>query len=113
MLRAFLDANVFFATVKSSQGGSYFILELDKSRLVKIITVVHALAEAERNIEKKLGKEALAKHYENLLVLRPQIQSLEMLPLGLEEKLKSYLPEKDLPILAGAILADVNFLITL
>ncbi len=113
MSKAFLDANIFFAAAKSHFGGSYFILELAKKRRITVVTSAHALAEVERNIEKKLGGEALNEHYENLLEIRPKIQSLEMLPLGLEEKLKAYIPEKDIPILAGAILSEVDCFITL
>lgn len=109
----FIDANIFFAAVRSSKGGSYFIIELAKKKKVKVATVAHALAEAERNIAEKLGNRGLNLHYENLLWIRPMIQSLASYPLGLEQKLAAALPEKDIPILLGAILSNADALITL
>jgi putative PIN family toxin of toxin-antitoxin system len=113
MLTAFIDANVFFSAVKSKSGGSYFIIELAKKKKIKIITVVHALSEAERNIQKKLGVKFLNDHYENLLFANPVVQSLVDLPLSVEDKLRNFVPKKDIPILAGAIMSGARFLITL
>lgn len=108
-----MDANVFFAAVASRTGGSYFILELAKRRFIEVITVVHALAEAERNIGKKLGDPALVRHYENLLAIKPRIQSLVGVSEDEEHKLHDIVPEKDMPIVLGAFLSGVEFLITL
>lgn len=113
MRAVFLDANVLFAAVASKTGGSYFILELAKRRFIEIITVVHALAEAERNIGKKLGDPALVRHYENLLAIKPRIQSLVGVSEDEEHKLHDIVPEKDMPIVLGAFLSGVEFLITL
>lgn len=113
MRRVFLDANVFFAAVRSATGGSYFVIELAKKKQIEAGTVVHALAEAERNIQEKLGTSALCIHYENLLTAKPVIQSLANLPSALETKLRQVLPEKDIPILAGAILSGARVLVTL
>ena len=113
MLEVFLDANILFAAVRSSSGGSYFIIELVKKKKISVVTVAHALAEAERNIGEKIGEKALDAHYENLLSIKPTIQSVVNLPISLEEKLRSVIPEKDIPILAGALLSGVKILITL
>lgn len=113
MKRVFLDANIFFAAVQSQIGGSHFIIELAKRNKLKIVTVVHALAEAEHNIGKKIDVAALQIHYENLLYSKPTIQSLIGIPKELEKKLILYVPEKDIPILAGAILSKAEVLITL
>lgn len=113
MHKVFLDANVFFAAVKSKTGGSYFILELAKKRFVEAVTVVHALSEAERNIVKKLGEATLSQHYENLLVIRPRIQSLAGVSIEAERKFSGIIPEKDVPIVLGALLGGAGFLITL
>lgn len=113
MQRIFLDANVFFAAVASRSGGSYFIIELAKKGLLNVITVAHALAEAERNIERKLGEQALCVHYDNLIAIQPTVQSLEDIPSALEQKLSVVVPEKDVPILAGAMLSGADALITL
>lgn len=113
MHKIFLDANIFFAAIKSKEGGSYFLLELAKRDLVRIITVAHALSEAERNIGDKLGNPALLRHYTNILSIHPEIHSLSHIPQVLEERLQRYVPEKDIPILAGAIMSGVKILITL
>lgn len=113
MKLVFLDANIFFAAVKSQTGGSYFIIELAKRNKLGIVTVVHALAEAEHNIGKKINATALQIHYENLLYSKLTTQSLIEIPKELEEKLMLCVPEKDIPILAGAILSKAEALITL
>ena len=113
MPTVFLDANIFFAAVRSHSGGSYFIIELAKKRQMNIVTVAYALAEAERNIKKKLGDEMLNAHYENLLSMKPTIQSLAHMPIGLEQKLSSCVPEKDIPIVLGALASGVEALVTL
>lgn len=113
MLVVFLDANVFFAAVSSSVGGSHFIIEIAKQKKLKIVTVAYALAEAERNIRKKLGKGALTKHYENLLVIEPIIQPLPVISDNLEKRLEEVIDKKDIPIIVGSILSCANILITL
>ncbi len=109
----FLDANIFFAAVRSHAGGSYFILQLARAGRIKLITVAHALAEAERNINAKLRIAALQEHYDNLLCTRPVIQSLGRELEELEAVYRSFVVDKDLPILLGAVLSEADFLITL
>jgi predicted nucleic acid-binding protein len=113
VIKLFLDANVFFAAVSSLKGGSNFILEIAKKGKLEIITVNQALLEAERNILKKLGVECLNRHYQNLLEIRPKIQFIGFITLEEIAKFKKLLPEKDIPILFGAIVSGANFLITL
>jgi len=111
--KVFVDANIFFAAAKSSTGGSFFVIELAKQKRIEVITVAHALAEAERNIQKKIGSTALLVHYENLLKINPTVQSLVRVPKILEARIQSCLPEKDLPIVIGAFLSGAEFLVTL
>lgn len=108
-----MDANIFFAAVRSPSGGSHFVIELAKREKIRVVTVAHALAEAERNIEKKLGSEAVARHYNNLTAIQPRIQSLADIPLVLEYRLRSCVPDKDIPIVLGALLSDTPILLTL
>ena len=112
-MKVFLDANIFFAGARSPKGGSGFILELAKKKKLEIITVNHALLEAERNILKKLGPQYLNRHYQNLLEIKPKIQSIEFVTLKEINKLRKLIPSKDIPILLGAILSGTQFLITL
>ncbi len=112
-MKVFLDANVFFAAAGSPTGGSAFVLELAKKKKIRAISGAHALAEAERNLKKKLDEKALDRHYQNLLEAKPIIQDIDRVPLGVATALEQLLPRKDVPILLGAMLSDANFLITL
>jgi len=112
-VKVFLDANVFFAAAGSPTGGSAFVLELAKHKKIQATTVGHALVEAERNIQKKLGGEAVGRHYENLLAVKPEIQSIDNVSIGIATALEQLLVRKDVPILLGAMLSKSDFLITL
>jgi len=111
--KVFLDANVFFAATRSPRGGSGFILELAKKGKLEIVTINQALLEAERNILKKLGVQYLNRHYQNLLEVKPKIQSIGFITLKEIAKFKKLLPTKDIPILFGAIASGAQVLITL
>jgi len=112
-VKVFLDANIFFAGARSPRGGSGFILELAKIGKVEIITINQALLEAEQNIVKKLGPIYLNRHYQNLLEIKPKIQSLKFITLEEVAKFRGLVPDKDIPILVGAILSRPKALITL
>jgi len=112
-VKVFLDANVFFAAARSPKGGSSFVLELAKKKKLEIVTVNHALLEAEQNILKKLSSRCLNRYYQNLLEIKPKIQSIKFVTLGKIAKFGKVLPEKDTPILLGAIFSKSQILITL
>lgn len=112
-MQVFLDANVFFAAAGSPSGGSAFVLELAKQDKFKVVTTTHALLEAERNIENKLGKSCILRHYQNLLDVRPIVQPIDPAVLKRISQLEKLLPLKDAPILLGAILSNADFLLTL
>jgi predicted nucleic acid-binding protein len=112
-VKLFFDANIFFAAAGSPKGGSAFVLELGKRKKFEAVTVQHALLEAERNIEKKLGGEYLARHHQNLLELKPYIQSISGVSIEMIIAFEKFVPLKDVPILLGAILSNSQFLITL
>lgn len=113
MRKLFLDANVFFAAASSPKGGSGFVLELAKRGKLEIITISQALFEAEQNIRKKLDLKCLNRHYQNLLVIKPRIQSLEFITIEEIAKFSKLLPAKDIPILLGAILGKAQVFTTL
>ncbi|MEK7500681.1 MAG: PIN domain-containing protein [Patescibacteria group bacterium] len=113
MLKVFLDANVFFAATRSASGGSRFVIELAKRNRFQPVTVAHVLAEAERNIKKKLGDMFLARHYENILSIRLQVQSLAGVTEEMERRLLAVVPLKDVPVLAGVLISGSDVLITL
>ena len=109
----FLDANIFFAAVASSKGGSYLIIELAKKGLLLVSSSAHALSEAEHNILKKLGSEALACHRANLLDMRLHMQSISRAGEYVTGMSLQYLPDKDVPILIAAMESGATHLITL
>ncbi len=111
MIRAFVDANVFIAAVASSTGGSALLFESCRKGFVEIVTSHLALLEAERNIRKKLPPSRL-KQYHRLLEEHP----LLIVPRPAAEEIRPYqmlTHEKDAPILAAAIQAKANYLVTL
>lgn len=112
-MKVFLDANIYFAGTRSPKGGSGFILELARRQKIEIITVSYVLLEAEQNIIKKLSPQYLNQHYQNLLEIKPKIQSIEFVTLKEINRLRKLIPSKDIPILLGAILSGCRFLITL
>lgn len=112
-MRLFLDANIFFAAAGSPKGGSAFVLELAKRTKLQLVTVSYALIEAERNIKKKLDSEALVRHYQNLLDADLNIQGVERVSTDTIAQFEKIIIQKDIPILLGAISADVDFLVTL
>lgn len=113
MIKVFLDANIFFAAAKSPSGGSALILGLSKKKKIKVITVSYALLEVERNIKNKLSQRFLFSHYQNVLDVNPEIQSLDSVTIKDIVALQNVLTLKDIPILLGALLSGAEVLITL
>ena len=111
--RVFLDANIFVAATKSPQGGSRLILNLAKEKKIEIVTVRHALGEAERNIELKFGRGYLLDYYRLLIELSPTIQSIKHATIKDILALGRVVPRKDIPITLGALHSKCAFLITL
>ncbi len=60
-----------------------------------------------------MGHRYLNWHYQNLLAIKPEIQSIEFITLKEITELQKIIPTKDIPILVGAILSKSPFLITL
>jgi len=107
-MRLFLDANVLFSAAHNPSGNAHALFLLARKGLVKLYSSGFARDEAIRNIALKLPqcREAL----EDLLgeieqVPEPQFQLVRSAMLA-------GLPEKDAPILAAAITARVDALVT-
>jgi predicted nucleic acid-binding protein len=111
--KVFLDANVFVAAARSPSGGSRVVLELACKGRIQIVTVTHALIEAERNIKIKFGDRVLETHYELLLRSKPVIQSIASVTLQEIAFLERFVPRKDTPILLGALYSRSKVLLTL
>jgi len=98
--RVFLDANVLFSSAYSRENG---LLELWSLKTATLCTSRYALEEARFNLELESQKERL-----NALTQKLEIvdTAIEKLPRGI------HLPEKDAPILLGALQAKATHLLT-
>lgn len=109
MIRAFLDANVLFNAAHSRGGMSWRVIRLAGERDdLTVMTTEYAFNEAERKLREK--SPASLGEYNGLKPL------LEMCPEP-PEVLKKHMrwlikDEKDWPILAGAISAEADWLLT-
>ncbi len=101
MTGAFLDVNVLFSAAYRKESGLRRLWEL---RDVKMISSGYAAEEARRNLETEEQRNRLAA----------LLAKTEMVPEAGAGVLpaKLVLAEKDVPILAAAVSAQVQFLIT-
>lgn len=106
----FADANILIAAAGSRRGASRAVLNLAEMGLIRLVVSRHVLAEAERNLQRKLphGLPFLAEWLTYLAVETvddPQLESFERwLPL---------IETKDAPVLEAAVAAQVDYLLTL
>lgn len=111
MIRAFLDANVLFSAARSQAGAGRGIIELAQVLPgIDLLMTEYALGEAERNLRQKSPKSLPEFWY-----LKPNIKVCHAPPADLESRVSKaapLVPRKDLPILAGAVFAGVDWLAT-
>jgi predicted nucleic acid-binding protein len=107
----FFDASCLIAAAGSPTGGSGFLLSLCVRSLLRGAVSQAVLLEAERNIQGKLGAEALER-YHRLLVLTP-LALLPLPPHGELVRCAGLVGEKDAHVLAAALAARAPFLVTL
>jgi uncharacterized protein len=100
--RLFLDANVPFSSAYRPEGGVRRLWDLGKVRLA---TSHYAVQEASRNLDTPEQRHRLRQLLEAVEVV-PEL----LLPPDLAAS--ADLPDKDLPILAGALAAGATHLIT-
>ena len=100
MDRLFLDANVLFSAAYRPDAG---VRELWSLKNVRLVTSLYAVEEARRNLDKPEQREELEK-----LVGRMEV--LTSSPA--DRRLAIDLPQKDRPVLLGAIQAKAFCLIT-
>lgn len=111
MLKVFLDANIFFAGFVSPQGASSVILKLAHRGKFRILASRIILKEAERNLRKKAGAKTVKSFYRYLKQTK-----IHIIPSLSDKALSQYescIYPKDVPVLAAAIEAKVNYLVTL
>jgi len=110
LIRVFLDTSALLAGLVSSQGAAHLILALAEAELVTLVVSEEVLVEAERNLAAKLP-EALS-HYRRWREACP----LEPVPPPSTEavlRAAEVIHPKDAAILAAAIEARVDYLVTL
>ncbi len=100
----FLDANVLFSAAYAP--GNRF-LRLWQLEGVQLLTSAYALEEARRNLQQAEQQERLDRLTESLEV--PKVSLISLMPAIAAEV---NLPEKDYPILAGAVQTRATHLLT-
>jgi putative PIN family toxin of toxin-antitoxin system len=111
MARVFLDANVYFAGCLSPDGASALILQLARRGRIQVVASRLVLREAERNLRRKTTKRTL-QAFRAFLNATP----VTIVPTPEERVLERYteaIHPKDVPILAAAVEANVDYLVTL
>ncbi|MDH7485035.1 MAG: PIN domain-containing protein [Anaerolineae bacterium] len=109
--KLFIDASVLIAAAGSPEGSSSFVLELCKRGRFRAVCTKLVLLEAERNIHRKLGAEALLRFYQGLARLDPTIEA----PPTSEEMAacEPIVGKKDAHVLAAALRSEADVLLTL
>lgn len=109
--RLFLDANVWFAAAASRTGASAYVLTLCKQQVAQVVSSRLVLLEAERNIQAKLGSEALLQFYQDLSGLDVDIGAA---PTAREIAAQAMIIRaKDAHVIASALKGAVHALLTL
>jgi predicted nucleic acid-binding protein len=107
-LKLFLDANVVFSAAHQESGNAQALVALARARKCTLQTSPHALEEARRNLALK------SKGFEKRLA--EALATIEMVseaPLALVDWARAEgLGAKDAPILAAAVLAGADVLVT-
>ena len=101
MVKLFLDANILFSAAYRDNAG---LAKLWKSNHIKLVSSDYAIMEAERNLREEHQLQRLKVFVRALEIITTYNDSL--IPNTIK------LSAKDRPILAAAIAAKANFLIT-
>lgn len=111
MIRVFLDANVYFAGFLSPKGASRLILEFIRRGKLTVVASRLVLREADRNLRRKTDPKTL-KAFRRFLK-ETKIDVVPFVTAQILERYEAYIHPKDAPILAAAMEAEVDYLITL
>jgi len=109
--RLFLDASVWIAAAGSTTGGSAMILELCRRGKVRVVASRFVLLEAERNTRAKLGRTALLRFYREIASL--DVEVIETPTRHEIDAQSRIIDSKDAHVLAAAVNARADFLLTL
>jgi len=107
-VKLFLDANVIFSAAHREEGRAQQLVALARGGHCELVTSTHALEEARRNLQlKSSGFE------HRLMEALEQVKAIAEAPAALVEWAQEQgLPLKDAPILAAAVHAKADLLVT-
>jgi predicted nucleic acid-binding protein len=110
VIRAFLDANVLFRAAQSRENASWGVIELaDVRDDFTVMTTEYVFGEAEEHLQEK--SPASLGEYAGL---KPLVETCSEAPEELAYHLRRLIrDEDDWPVLAGAIYAQADWLVTL
>jgi predicted nucleic acid-binding protein len=115
LIRVFLDANVIFAAADSSTGAARILVRLAKQEDsgITLLATPYTVDEAERNIQRE-RPDVLDTFYDVREHLSVGVEPSEDFVGSLNTRLPTgvRLPNKDLPVLGGAIIAGADWLLT-
>jgi predicted nucleic acid-binding protein len=103
-----LDANILFSAVHSPEGGARELMRLARAGRCEVITSQHAIFEAKRNLLVK--SPAPAEEFEKILTTVQRVPDAD--PILVARAGRFGLPENDAPILAAAVAAETDMLVT-
>jgi predicted nucleic acid-binding protein len=107
-VRLFLDANVLFAAAHSPAGRSRALFKLAERGLCTLISSPHAIEEARRNVN--LKSPSGASSLDDLLESVERVSEAD--PRLVSWAVAQGLPPGDAPILAAAVAAEADALVT-
>ena len=107
-MRLFLDANILFSAVHSPEGGARELIRLSDAEKCELLTSQHAVFEAQRNLFVKSPKPVA-----NFKKILKTVHRVSDASPNLVAKAGCFgLPENDAPILAAAVAAEADMLVT-
>lgn len=107
-MRVFLDANIIFSAAWSGSNPAQYLLQLAALEQHKLVSSAFALEEARRNLALKRSEAMPA--FERVRAAIMPVR--EPTPREAQWAADAGLPEKDAPILASAVAAQANVLVT-
>lgn len=107
-MRFFVDANILFSAAHSPLGGARELFRLANAGHCELVTSQHAILEARRNLLVKSSSSSA--DFEKLLTTVRRVPDAG--PKLVSGAARLGLPENDSPILAAAIVAETDMLVT-
>lgn len=109
MIRVFLDASVIFAAAYSQTGASRELLRRALKEQVRLVVSQDVLTEAKRNLADKAPDAAALL---DVLTATLDPEMAPPAPAELIRQVAEYVVDKDVLVVAGALAAQVNTLVT-